>query len=143
MVASLHNVLKGVGDGSSTGSHSQTGHTAFEGGNAVFEHALGGVGQTTIDISGIAETETVGGVLRVMEYIRRGLVDGHGASVGCGVSLFLAYVELQSLETIIFLCHNLFLSFYLLVFYLITFDGAKVQCLELSAKKLAIFGKNT
>jgi len=52
-------------------------------------------------------------------------------------------VELQSLETIIFLCHNLFLSFYLLVFYLITFDGAKVQCLELSAKKLAIFGKNT
>ena len=41
MVASLHNILQGIGDSSGTRSHSQACHTTLEGGHTVFKHALG------------------------------------------------------------------------------------------------------
>ena len=63
MITGLHNVLQGVGDGSSTRGHSQTSHTALEGSHTVFEHTLGRVGQAAIDITCIAQTKTVGSVL--------------------------------------------------------------------------------
>ena len=51
-------------------------------------------------------------MLGVTEHIRGGLIDGHGTSISSGVGLFLAYVELQGLKTIILLvAHNLILSF--------------------------------
>ena len=63
MVASLHNVLQGVGDGGSTRGHSQSGHTTLKGSHAILEDSLCRVGQAAIDITGIAQTEAVGGML--------------------------------------------------------------------------------
>ena len=94
MVTSLHDVLKGISDSSSTRGDSQTSHTTLEGCDAIFEHTLSGVGQTTIDISCIAETETIGCMLRVTEHIRCGLINRYGTCVGSGVSLFLSYMKL-------------------------------------------------
>ena len=114
MIACLHDVLQGVGDGSSTRGDGQSGYTTLKGSHTILKHTLSGVGQTTVDITCIAQTETVGSVLRVTEHVRRGLVDGHGTGVSCGVSLFLAYMELQCLKTIILLCtHSLILSFFI------------------------------
>ena len=95
MVASLHDVLQGVGDGSGTAGHGQSGHAALKGCHAVFEHALGGVGQTAVDVAGIAQTEAVGGMLGVAEHVAGGLIDGHGTGIGGGVGLFLAHMQLQ------------------------------------------------
>ncbi len=94
MVAILHDVLQGVGNGCSTRGDGKTCHTTFERCDAIFKHTLCRVRQTTVDITGITQSETVGGVLRIVEHIAGGLVDGHGTSVGCGVCLFLAYVKL-------------------------------------------------
>ena len=94
MVAILYDVLQGIGNGSSTRGYGKTCNTTFEGCDTILKHTLGGVRQTTVDITGITQSETVGGVLRVVEHIAGGLVDGHGTCVGCGVCLFLAYVKL-------------------------------------------------
>ena len=92
VIASLHNILKRVSDGSSTRCDSQSCHTAFEGCYAVFENSLCRVGQTTVDITCIAQAEAVGGMLRVVENVARGLIDGYCAGIGCGVGLFLTYM---------------------------------------------------
>ena len=63
MVASLHDVLQSVGDGSSTRGDSQSGYTTLEGSHAVFEYTLRRVGQATIDITCIAQTKAVGSML--------------------------------------------------------------------------------
>ena len=113
MVAILHDILQGIGDGSGTRGHGQSGYTTLEGCDTVFEHTLRRVGQSTVDVTGIAETETVGSVLGIVEHITRGLVDRHGSCVGCGVCLFLAYMKLQCLKLVILLCtHNLILSIF-------------------------------
>ena len=94
MIAILYDVLQRIGDSSSTRGNGQSGYTTLEGCHAILEHTLSRVGQTTVDITCIAKTETIGCVLRVVENIARGLIDGHCASVSCGVSLFLAYMKL-------------------------------------------------
>ena len=94
MITSLSNVLQSIGDGSSTRGNSQSGYTTLEGSHAIFENTLRGIGQTSIDVTCITQSETIGSVLRVVEHIARGLIDGHGACISCGVSLFLAYMEL-------------------------------------------------
>ena len=63
MIASLHDVLQGIGNGGSTRGYGQSCHTALEGSHTIFEHTLRRVGQTTIDVAGIAQTETVGRML--------------------------------------------------------------------------------
>ena len=112
VVAGLGDVLQRVGDGSGTAGHGQTGHATLEGSHAIFEHPLRGVGQAAIDVARVAQAEAVGSVLRVAEHIRCGLVDGHRTGVGGGVGLFLAYVQLQRLKTIVFLTHSSFPFFY-------------------------------
>ena len=63
MVASLYDILQSVGDGGCTRGHSQTCHTTFEGCDTIFKDALSRVGQTSVDVACITETETVGSVL--------------------------------------------------------------------------------
>ena len=63
MVASLYNVLQSVGDSSCTRSDCQSCNTTLESCNTIFEHALSRVGQSTIDVTCIAKSETIGSVL--------------------------------------------------------------------------------
>ena len=69
VVTSLHDVLQCISDGSSTTSNRKTCHTAFESSHTVLENALGGIGEATVDITCIAQTEAVGSMLRVMEHV--------------------------------------------------------------------------
>ena len=82
--------------------------------HAILEHALCGVRQSAVDVTGVTQSETVGSVLTIVKHVTCGLVDGHCTGIGCGVGLFLSYMKLQSLEMIILLTHSLFLSFYFL-----------------------------
>ena len=99
VVTGLGKSLQGIGDGSSTGGDGKTRHAALERGNAVLEDALGGVGQTTVDVTGVGKTKAVSSMLGVAEHIARGLVDRHGTGVGCGIGALLANVKLQGIET--------------------------------------------
>ena len=63
VVASLNDVLKSVGHGGGTRSNGQTCYTSLKGCNAVFKHTLCRVGQTTVDVAGVAQAEAVGSVL--------------------------------------------------------------------------------
>ena len=109
MVAGISEIRDGICHGSRTGSNSETAHAAFEGSYSIFEDTLCGVGQTAVDVAGIFEMETVGGMLCVMEDVRGGLVDWYRTGIGCGICLFLAYMKLKSLKMKFFLvAHNLF-----------------------------------
>ena len=99
VVTGLGKSLQGIGDGSSTGGDGETCHATLECGGTVLEDALGGVGQTAVDVTGVGKTKAVGGVLGVAEHIARGLVDRHGAGVGCRIGTLLANVKLQGIET--------------------------------------------
>ena len=78
---------------------------AFKRGNALFKDVLRGVGESAIDVAGVAQAESVGCVLRISEHVRRGLVDWHGACVCCRIRLLLTNVELERLEVIFLCCH--------------------------------------
>ena len=115
MGARQQDILQGQRDGSGTRSHGQSSHTALEGSHPILEHTLCGVGESAVDVTGIAQAKTVGSVLRVAEHIGCGLVDRHRTGIGYGVGLLLSYMKLEGLETILVLTHNIFLSFYLLM----------------------------
>ena len=104
VVTGLCQCFDGVGDGSSAGSGSQSSHAAFQSGNALLEHILGGVGQTAVDVAGVCQTEAVRSVLAVVEHIGSGLVNGHCAGIGRGIGLLLANVQLKGLKFIVKHC---------------------------------------
>ena len=98
VVTGLREGLQRVGNGGGARSHGQASHAAFKCGDAVLEHALGGVRQAAVDVAGIGQAEAVGGVLGIAEHVARGLVDGHRAGVAGGIGAFLADVQLQGVE---------------------------------------------
>ena len=77
MVTILCHILQGISDSCSTRGYCQTSHATLKGSHTVLENTLCGIGQTTVDVTCIAEAETVSGMLRIMEYVRRCLVDGY------------------------------------------------------------------
>ena len=108
VVAILKDVLQSVGYCGCTRSNCQTGYTTFEGSYTVFEYALCRVGQATIDVTCVTESEAVGSVLRVAEHITCGLVDRHRTSVGSWIWIFLTYMQLKCLKAKFLFCtHNL------------------------------------
>ena len=94
VLAGLCQGLEGIGDGRGTGSHRQGGAAVLQGGDAFFEHALGRVSQPAVDVAGIPQAETVGGMLCVMENIGRRGVDRYRTGVGGRIGLFLTDVKL-------------------------------------------------
>ena len=108
VVPSLCQRLDGVGDGCGTGSGCQSGHAAFQRGDALLEDVLRGVGQAAVDVARVSQTEAVCGVLAVAEDVGSGLINGHCAGIGGGVGLLLTDVELKGLEFIV--RHVIYLS---------------------------------
>ncbi len=107
VVAVLQDVLQGVGDSGGAGSDRQAGHATLEGGNALLEHTLGGVGQPAVNITRVAQAETVGRVLGVAENIRSRLINRNCAGIRCGVRGLLADMDGQRLNMVIFRAHML------------------------------------
>ena len=107
MRAGEEDILERVGDGSSAGSHGESGDAPFEGGHTAFEDVLSGVCETAVDVPRLAESETVGSILRVSEHVGSSLVYRHSAGIGGRVGLLLSGVELDGLEVEFVICsHN-------------------------------------
>ena len=107
VIAGLGDVAHRVFDRGCAGCDGQTCGAAFEGCNAVFEHALGGVGQAAVDVAWIRQSETGLGVVKIMEHVAGGLVDRHRAGIGCRIGLLLADVKLQGFEAVVLgICHG-------------------------------------
>jgi len=77
--------LDGEGLGGLAGGGCQAGYSTFECGYALLEHVGGGVHQAGVDVAEFLESEEAGGVVRVVEEVGGGLVDGDRAGVGGGV----------------------------------------------------------
>ena len=105
MVSRLGEVEDRIGHGSRAGGQRERTDAAFQGCNALFQHIEGGIGQPAVDIAGILQAETGRGVLRIAEYIRRGLVDRDGTCIGRGIGLLLAHMELECFKTVITVAH--------------------------------------
>ena len=101
VVTGLGDVAHGVFDGGGAGSDGQTGGATFKGGDAVLEDALGGVGQTAVDVARVSEAETGLGVVEVVEDVAGGGVDRDRAGVGGRVGLLLTHMQLQGLKTVL------------------------------------------
>ena len=101
VVAGLGDVAHRVFHGGRAGRDGQARGAAFEGRDAVFEHALGGVGQTAVDVARVRQSEAGLGVVEVVEDVGGGLVDRHRAGVGGRVGLLLADVQLQGFKTVL------------------------------------------
>ena len=106
VVAGLGDVAHRVFHGGRAGRDGQARGAAFEGRDAVFEHAPGGVGQTAVDVARVRQSEAGLGVVEVVEDVAGGLVDRHRAGVGGRVGLLPADVQLQGFETIVLVCHD-------------------------------------
>ena len=113
VVAGSGDIFHSIGHSSSTAGKCESCYTAFESGDALLEHTLGGISEAAIDVAGITKPEAVGSVLRVVENIRCGLIYRHCARVGSRIGLFLTYVELESLEVKFIVAH--ILKFYALI----------------------------
>ena len=99
VVTGLGEGLQGIGDGGGARGDGEASNAALERSDTVLEDALGGVGQTAVDVTGVGKTKAVGGVLGVAEHIARGLIDRHSTGVGCRIGALLANVQLQGIET--------------------------------------------
>ena len=97
VVAGLGEVDDGVEDGGGAGGDGEAGGAAFERGDALFEHVVGGVHQAGVDVAEFAQGEQVGGVLGAVEHVGGGAVDRHRAGVGGGVR-GVAGVEAEGFE---------------------------------------------
>ena len=110
VVAGLSKCLNGVSDRCGTGSGSQSGNTVLERCNALLEHILCRIGQTTVDIACVSQTETVSRVLTVMENIGSGLVDRNCTRIGNRISGLLTDVQLLGFKGPVFgildSCHD-------------------------------------
>ena len=95
VIAGLGDVAHRVFDRGCAGCDGQTCGAAFEGCDAVFEHALSGVGQAAVDVAWVRQPETGLGVVEIMEHVAGGLVDRHRAGIGCRIGLLLADVKLH------------------------------------------------
>ena len=68
--------------------------TTFQGCDSLLENILCRVGKSSINISGIAKSETVSCMLRVMKYIGRCLINRNCSCICHRVWFFLTYVKL-------------------------------------------------
>ena len=99
-----------IGNRSGSGSNSQSADAALQCSDSLLQNVLCGVGQSSIDVSGIAKCEAVGCMLCIVENIRGCLVNRNGSGIGCRIGLFLSYVKLFGFKFEFMLAHSL-LSF--------------------------------
>ena len=105
MVACTSDVQDCVGDGGGAGGDGQRAHAAFQRGDALLQDVLGGVRQAAVNVAGIRQAETRGGVRAVMEDVGRSLVNRNRAGVGSGIGVLLTHVELKGFKVEFLRCH--------------------------------------
>ncbi len=72
-------------------------NAAFERGDALLEHVGGRVHDPGVDVAELLQGKQSRGVVGIVEHVGRGLVNRHGARLGCGVHV-LAAVDGEGVE---------------------------------------------
>ncbi len=91
LVAGSARVVNGQRLGGLAGGGGQRRDAAFERGDALLEDVGGRVHDARVDVAEFLQREEAGGVVGVVEDVRGGLVDRHGARAGGGVDLLPAW----------------------------------------------------
>ena len=92
--------LNGICDRRGSRCQSQTCASTLEGGQSLFQHVLCGIGQSSIDITGIRKAETVSSMLTVVKHIGSGLINRHRAGIRGRICLFLSDMKLKCFKSI-------------------------------------------
>ena len=79
-------------DSCGSGCKCQCCHAAFQRRNSLLQYILCGVGQTSVNISCICQTESCCRMCGVLKYIRSCLVNRYCSGIGNRIRLFLSYV---------------------------------------------------
>ena len=95
------NVLHGVGNGSGTRSHHQSGCASLQGGNPLFQHVGGGIHQAGIDIARFGKSEPPCCLGGIFKHVGGGGVDRHRPSAGGGIGMLLSYMDLHGFKMIL------------------------------------------
>ena len=82
VVACFNQSLNGIGNCRHTAGYSQCGDTSFQTGNAFFQNGSGRIHHTGVDIARNLKVEQVCAVLRVVESVGSGLVNGDSSGFG-------------------------------------------------------------
>ena len=85
------------GFGGLSGGQRQPGDSAFERGDALLEDVGRRVHDAGVDVAELLQGEESRGVVGIVEHVGRGLVDRHGARLGCGIDV-LAAVDGERVE---------------------------------------------
>ena len=85
LVARLQQARQGDELRGLSAAHRQRAHSAFERRHALLERRRGGVHDARVDVAEALQIEQRRGVRGVLENVRSGLVDGHGARAGFGI----------------------------------------------------------
>ena len=85
LVARAGQGLDGERLGGLAGCDGEPGHATLQRSDPLLQHVGGGIHQAGVDVAELLEAEEARGVVRIVEDVRGGLVDGHGARVGRGV----------------------------------------------------------
>ena len=75
MVTGTGNILKCIGNSSSTGGYSQPCYTTFQDSYPLFKNTLSRISQASVYVTRILQTETGCGMCRVMKHIRCCLIN--------------------------------------------------------------------
>ena len=92
MISLFCQVLDRVADSCCATGYRQSCGTTFQCCNTLLEDALCRVAQTTVDLTGIFQSETGCCVIAVAEYIRRCLINGNGSGTGHRIGLLLSHM---------------------------------------------------
>mgnify|MGYP002602200735 CR=1 FL=1 len=60
--------------------------------DSLLKYILCGVGQTSVNVTGICQTKTCCRMGGIFKYIRSGLINRNGSGIGCRIRLLLTYV---------------------------------------------------
>ena len=98
MVTGLRKRLDGIGNGSSTRRDGKARYASLERGDTILKDTLSRIGQASVNVAGISQAKAIGSVLGVAEDIARSLINGHSASIGCGIGALLANMQLKGIK---------------------------------------------
>ncbi len=113
VLAGLCQSRNGVINGRRPGSHCQRRSAPFQRSHSLFENALSGICQPSVNVPRIPETESVRRMIRIVENIRRSSVDWHRPGVRRRIRLLLPYLHLPRLKSPVFTIFDIFHFYYL------------------------------
>ena len=98
VISLMSNCLECISECCCTTSYCQSCHTTLECCDSLLERILCRICQSSVNVTGISQTETICCMLAVVKYIRRCQINWYCSCIGYRVCLFLTYMKLLCLK---------------------------------------------